>query len=152
MASNVIFKTYMNISKCSYTHILKWTLPVHFVMPMLQEDNYNCGELIKCCSVLPCWHAHRLLHTPSRDYMGGHCKHQSALARIFGHNDSFLHGLSTDTRKLYNQIAAGEFFLCSCLVPHSVQYNFIYMYNARCSSGSQLDFQLLQSLHCIKRQ
>ncbi|CAK6963199.1 uncharacterized protein si:dkey-75a21.2 [Scomber scombrus] len=38
--------------------------------------------------------------------MDGHCKHQSALARMFGHNDSFLHGLSTDTRKLYNQIAA----------------------------------------------
>ncbi|XP_035516707.1 uncharacterized protein si:dkey-75a21.2 [Morone saxatilis] len=41
-------------------------------------------------------------------FKGGHCKHQTVVARVFGHNDAFLHGLSLDTQKLYNQIATGE--------------------------------------------
>ncbi|XP_070839700.1 uncharacterized protein [Chaetodon trifascialis] len=40
--------------------------------------------------------------------MGGHCKHQSAVAMIFGQNVSGLHGLSPDTRELYYQIATGK--------------------------------------------
>lgn len=44
---------------------------------------------------------------------GGLCKHQSAVARIFGHSEGgLLLGLSPETRKLYYQMATG---VCVCV-------------------------------------
>lgn len=40
--------------------------------------------------------------------LGGHCKHQSAVAKMFGHSDGLPQGLVPDTRKLFYQIATGE--------------------------------------------
>lgn len=41
---------------------------------------------------------------------GGLCKHQSAVARIFGHSEGgLLLGLPPETRKLYYQMATGVF-------------------------------------------
>ena len=58
--------------------------------------SYHVDMAIGCC-------------TYPAGIMGGYCKHQSAVARMFGHNDSFLHGLSSDTWKLYYQIATSKF-------------------------------------------
>lgn len=85
-------------------------LTFHFVMPPLQEDqdnytvassstaeeSYHVNTAIGCCTCPAGIH-------------GGHCDHQSAVARMFGPNESFLHGSSPDTRKLYYHIATGEF-------------------------------------------
>lgn len=72
------------------------------------KDNYNVTSLsnttvsyhvdvsISCC-------------TCPVGIMGGHCKHQSAVARMFGHNSGLFQCFSPETRQLYYQIATGEF-------------------------------------------
>lgn len=51
--------------------------------------------------------------------MGGHCKHQSAISRIFGHGikEGLLLGLPPEARKLYYQIATGVFALTATQQP-----------------------------------
>lgn len=59
--------------------------------------SYQVDMSISCC-------------TCPAGVMGGLCKHQSAVARIFGHDDGgLLLGLPQETRKLYYQIATGVF-------------------------------------------
>lgn len=83
-----------------------------FLMSLLQEDedsytvtsasnttvSYHVDMSISCC-------------TCPAGVMGGHCKHQSAVTRTFGHatEDGLLLGLPPEARKLYYQIATGVF-------------------------------------------
>lgn len=85
-------------------------LTLTFCVFIFQEDkdNYNVTSLsnttvsyhvdvsISCC-------------TCPVGIMGGHCKHQSAVARMFGHNNGLFQCFSPETRQLYYQIATGEF-------------------------------------------
>lgn len=80
-----------------------------FLVSLLQEDkdnytvtsasnsavSYHVNVSIGCC-------------TCPAGVMGRHCKHQSAVTRMFGHiEDGLLLGLPADTRQLYYQIATG---------------------------------------------
>ncbi|XP_011609921.2 uncharacterized protein isoform X2 [Takifugu rubripes] len=58
--------------------------------------SYHVDMSISCC-------------TCPAGVMGGHCKHQSAVSRTFGHaiEDGLLLGLPPEARKLYYQIATG---------------------------------------------
>ncbi|XP_073334841.1 uncharacterized protein [Pagrus major] len=61
----------------------------------IAEESYHVNTVIGCCTCPAGIH-------------GGPCDHQSAVARMFGHSESFLHDSSPDTRKLYYQIATGK--------------------------------------------
>lgn len=64
---------------------------------------YHVNVAIGCC-------------TCPTGMMGGHCKHQSAVARTLGQNESVSFCLSPETRKLCYQIATGEFFSPQSLI------------------------------------
>lgn len=67
--------------------------------------SYQVDMSISCC-------------TCPAGVMGGLCKHQSAVARIFGHDEGgLLLGLPPETRKLYYQIATGVFELTTIKQP-----------------------------------
>lgn len=71
------------------------------------EDNYTVTSLsntavsyhvdmaVSCC-------------TCPAGTMGGHCKHQSAVARMVRYNDGFFICLSPETQQLFYEIATGE--------------------------------------------
>lgn len=58
--------------------------------------SYHVDMAVRCC-------------TCPAGLKGGHCKHQSAVIRMFGHNDTYPLCLSPEMRKVYDQIATGEF-------------------------------------------
>lgn len=79
-------------------------------MSLLQEDEDNYTVTSASHSAVS-YHVDMSLSccTCPGGVMGGHCKHQSAVARIFGHSikEGLLLGLPPEARKLYYQIATG---------------------------------------------
>lgn len=105
------------------------TLSLHFAMPMLQEDedNYTVTSLSNAAMAYHVDMAVSCCTCPA-GIMGGHCKHQSAVARMVGHNDSFFFCSSPETRKLYYRIATGEFlYIIALYLPLSFQVQ-VYLY------------------------
>lgn len=79
-------------------------------MPMFQEDedNYTVTSL---ANTAMSYHVNMAINccTCPAGLKGGHCKHQSAVTRMFGHIDSYHICLAPEIRKLYHEIASGEF-------------------------------------------
>lgn len=88
-----------------------WNLKLSCLLSLLQEDkdnytvtgasstpvSYQVDMSIGCC-------------TCPAGLMGGLCKHQSAVARVFGHNEGgLLLDLPPEAQRLYYQVATGVF-------------------------------------------
>lgn len=68
--------------------------------------SYHVDISLSCC-------------TCAAGVMGGHCKHQSAVARTFGHSlgDGLLLALPPEVRKLCYQVATGVFVFTTTRQP-----------------------------------